>query len=250
MAIIIKTKDEIELMRESGKILAEILKNLSAFVKIGMSTHEINVYAEKLMHNYNVQPSFKGFHGYPAALCTSVNEQVVHSIPSEKKILKDGDILTIDCGVLYKGFHSDSAVTLFIGNVQEDVKEFVYIVKKALYETISKIKEGEYLNIIGDTIQKIIEEQHGFSVVKELTGHGIGRQLHEDPYIVNYKEKSPGPVLKAGMTIAIEPIVAMGSGKIRTLKDKWTIITQDGLPACQWEHTVVVTKTGAEILTK
>jgi len=249
MAIIIKTKDEIQLMREGGKILAEILRKLAEFSKIGISTMDINNYAEKLMKEYQVKPSFKDFHGYPASLCASVNEEVVHSIPSPQKILKDGDILTLDCGVIYKGFHTDSAVTVLIGKVPKKVKEFVFVVKKALYETISQIKDGVNLNVIGDTVQKLVEEKHGFSVVKELTGHGIGRQLHEDPFIVNYKERSPGPILKEGMTIAIEPIVAMGSGKIRTLKDSWTIVTQDKLPACQWEHTIVVTKTGAEILT-
>lgn len=249
MAIIIKTQEEIAIMKEGGKILAEILRTLSDYAKIGMSTLELNDYAEKLMKRFNVKPSFKGFNGYPASLCTSVNDQVVHSIPSQKQILKDGDILTIDCGVIYKGFHTDSAVTILLGNVPEHVKEFVFAVQKALQEAISKIKEGINLNVIGDTVQKYIEEKHGYSVVKELTGHGIGRQLHEDPHIVNYKENNPGPILKEGMTLAIEPIVAMGSGAIRTLTDNWTIVTQDGLPACQWEHTIVVTRTGCEIIT-
>jgi methionyl aminopeptidase len=249
MAIIIKTKEEIQIMREGGKILAAILKKLAEFCEPGKSTMDVNKYAEKLMEEFHVKPSFKDFHGYPASICASLNEEVVHSIPSPQKKLKDGDIFTIDCGVLYKGFHTDSAVTVFIGNVPEKVKEFVFVVRKALYEAISKVRDGVYLNVIGDAVQKFIEDKYGYSVVKELTGHGIGRKLHEDPFIVNYKERSPGPVLKEGMTIAIEPIAAMGSGNIRTLKDNWTIVTQDNLPACQWEHTIVVTKTGAEILT-
>ena len=161
MAIIIKTPEEIEIMKEGGKILAEILRTLSDYAKIGMSTRELNDYAEKLMKDFKVQPSFKDFHGYPASLCTSVNEQVVHTIPSRKQILKDGDILTLDCGVLHKGFHTDAAVTVFIGNVQKEVKDFVFVGRKCLQEALSKIKEGIYLNVIGDTIQKFTEEKHG-----------------------------------------------------------------------------------------
>jgi len=249
MAITIKTQEEIEIMKQGGKILAEILRTLSDYAKIGMSTQELNDYAEKLMKDFNVKPSFKDFNGYPASLCTSINEQVVHTIPSPKQILKDGDILTLDCGVIHKGFHTDAAVTVLIGNVPEAVRNFVFVGRKCLQEVLTKIKEGIYLNVIGDTIQKFIEEKHGYSVVKELTGHGIGRHLHEDPFIVNYKERSPGPLLKAGMTLAIEPIIAMGSGDIRTLSDNWTIVTQDRLPACQWEHTIVVTQNGCEIIT-
>jgi len=249
MAIIIKTAEEIAIMKEGGKILAEILRTLGDYAKIGMSTRELNDYAEKLMKDFKVIPSFKDFNGYPASLCTSINEQVVHTIPSPKQILKDGDILTLDCGVIHKGFHTDAAITVFIGNVKKEIKDFVFVGRKCLQEALSKIKEGVYLNVIGDAVQKFTEEKHGYSVVRELTGHGIGRRLHEDPYIVNYKEKSPGPILKAGMTLAIEPIIAMGSGNIKTLSDNWTTVTQDGLPACQWEHTIVVTKTGYEIIT-
>lgn len=248
MAIIIKTPEEIEIMRESGHILATILNELKNFSEIGRTTKQIDEYAEKLMKKYGVLASFKDYRGFPATICTSVNEQVVHTIPNDT-LLKDGDILTIDCGVLHKGFHSDSAITLFIGNVSEPVKEFCFVVKKSLKEAISKIKPGVHLNVIGDTVQKIVEDQHGYSIVKELTGHGIGKQLHEDPFVVNYKENSKGPELKEGMTLAIEPIAAMGSGEILTLKDQWTIVTADKMPSCQWEHTIVVTKDGAEILT-
>lgn len=249
MAITIKTPEEIKLMRESGKILAQVLQDIKEFTEIGKTTKQLDEYAEKLMKKYKVQPSFKGYHGFPAILCTSVNEQVVHTIPSNY-ILKDGDILTVDCGVIHKGFHSDSAITILLGQVPEKTKEFVYVVRKALMEGISKVKEGVNLNVIGSSIQKIVEGQHGYSVVKELTGHGIGKQLHEDPYIVNFRELSPGPVLKEGMTLAIEPIVAMGDSQTITLNDNWTIVTADKMPACQWEHTILVTKDGAEILTQ
>lgn len=249
MAIIIKTPEEIELMREGGKILASLLREISGYAEVGRTTNELNTFAENLIKKHGVKASFKDYKGFPATVCTSINEQVVHTIPSER-VLENGDILTVDCGVLYKGFHTDSAVTILIGDVPEKVKEFVFVVKKALEEAISKIKEGTALNVIGDTIQKIVEQKHGYSVVKELTGHGIGRQLHEDPFIINFKEHSQGPILKEGMILAIEPIVAMGSGNILTLKDNWTIVTEDKMPACQWEHTVAVTKPGVEILTK
>lgn len=249
MAIIIKSPEEIKIMRESGRILATILSELENFAEVGRTTKEIDNYSEKLFKKYQIQASFKGYKGFPATICASVNEQVVHSIPNERK-LENGDILTIDCGVLYEGFHSDSAITIFIGDVNAKVKEFVFVVKKALYSAIEKIKPGTRLNVIGETVQKIVEDQHGYSVVKELTGHGIGRQLHEDPFIINYKDNSTGPILKEGMTLAVEPIVSMGTSQIITLNDGWTIVTADKLPACQWEHTVAVTKDGVEILTK
>ena len=249
MAITIKSPKEIEIMREAGRILATILHEIEVFSAVGKTTKELNDFAEKKMKQYNVKPSFKGYQGFPAALCTSVNEQVVHTIPGDYK-LKDGDILTVDCGVLYKGFHSDSAITILLGNVPEKTKEFVFVVKKALYAAIDKVKPGTPLNTIGTTIQKIVENTHGYSIIKELTGHGIGRKLHEDPFIVNFRDYASGPMIKEGMTIAIEPIVAMGESSIITLDDKWTIITADKMPSCQWEHTIAVTANGAEILSK
>lgn len=248
MAITIKTQEEIEIMREGGKILSTILTELENYTQAGKTTKQIDDYAASLMQKFGVKPSFKGYRGFPGIICASVNEEVVHSIPGDR-VLKDGDIFTIDCGVYHKGFHTDSARTVLIGNVPEKTKEFVFVVKKTLKEVISKIKEGVSLNIIGETVQKIVEGQHGYSVIRELTGHGIGRQLHEDPFICNYQQYNAGPILKAGMTLAIEPIVAMGSRQINTLKDGWTVVTADKLPACQWEHTILVTKSGAEILT-
>jgi len=249
MAITIKTPEEIEIMRESCNILAHVLQDIKDFTEIGRTTKQLDDYAETLMKKYKVKPSFKGYQGFPAILCTSVNEQVVHTIPSDY-ILRDGDILTVDCGVIHKGFHSDAAITIMLGNVPEKTKEFVSVVKKALYAAIRELKDGVNLNVIGSTIQRIVETEHGYSVVKDLTGHGIGRNLHEDPFIVNFREISPGPMLKEGMTIAIEPIVAMGEGQTLTLDDNWTIVTADKMPACQWENTVLITKDGAEILTE
>jgi methionyl aminopeptidase len=249
MAITVKNTEEIAIMREGGKILARILKKLKNHIKPGVTTKELDAYAEKLFRQYAVTPSFKDYKGFPANICASVNEEVVHTIPSDKA-LKDGDIITIDCGVYYKGFNTDSAITVFVGNVPEKTKEFVFVIRKALMEAISKLKEGVAVSVIGDTIQKIVEEKHGYSIIKELTGHGVGRKLHEDPLILNYREYSKGPVLKEGNTIAIEPIASMGSPLITTKKDGWTVVTDDSLPSCQWEHTVLITKNGCEILTK
>jgi len=249
MAIIIKTPEELAIMREAGKILHNVLQEIDKFTEIGKSTKDIDQYAEKLIKKYGCEASFKGYKGFPATICSSVNEQVVHTIPSPNMILKDGDILTVDCGVYYKGFHSDSAITMLVGNVDPKVKEFVFVVRKALNEGIARIKPGTKLNVIGETIQKIVEDKHGYSIIKELTGHGIGRELHEDPYVLNYKDHTNNIVLKEGMTLAIEPIVAMGGAEIVTLSDQWTIITADKMPACQWEHTVAVTKDGCEVLT-
>ncbi|MBU1446483.1 type I methionyl aminopeptidase [Patescibacteria group bacterium] len=250
MKIIIKKPEEIKLMRESGRILATIFQELTNFVKPGMSTKDVDKYAETLTRKFNVKPAFKGYQGFPGVICASVNENVVHSIPTKDRILKDGDIFTIDCGVIYKGWYSDSAITLLIGDVDPKVKEFVSVVKKALYMAIEKVKPGLPINIIGETIQKYVEGKHGYSIVKELTGHGIGRQLHEDPFVFNFADKGNSPIMKEGMTIAIEPIANMGSGKIKTLRDKWTVISADKSMSCQWEHTIAITKNGAEILTQ
>lgn len=248
MAIVIKTEQEIAAMREGGKLLLKILKKLKNFTEPGITTEEINKYAEKLFKQYGVEASFKGYNGFPASICTSINEEVVHTIPSDK-ILKNGDIITIDCGVCHKGLHTDSAITIFIGDVPEKVKEFVFVVRKALLLAISKIKSGVPVAVIGDVIQDVVEEKHGYSIIRELTGHGVGRKLHEDPLIVNYKTFDKKQILKEGMTIAIEPIASMGTGSIKTLDDGWTIVTKDKMPACQWEHTVLIKKDGCEILT-
>ena len=248
MTIIIKTPEEIQIMREGGKILATILNNIKEYAEIGMTTKDLDNYSTKLFQKYGVKPSFNGYKGFPANLCTSINEQVVHTIPCDR-ILNDGDILTIDCGVYHKDFHTDAAITILMGNVQPDIQEFVYVVRKALNKGIGKIRKGVHFNVIGETIEKYINK-HGYSIVKELTGHGIGRQLHEDPFIPNHKENKKGAIIEEGMTFAIEPIVNMGKHKIKTEKDKWTIRTLDGLPSCQWEHTIAMTEKGVEILTK
>lgn len=243
----IKTPAEIAVMREGGRILAEILHTLAVQTRIGMRTQELNLLAETLIANKNAIPSFKGYKGYPSALCVSVNEEVVHAIPGER-VLNDGDIVSIDCGIFYKGFHTDSAVTILLGNVPLGVKKFVYVVQEALNKTVKIIKPGVHVGDIGFTIQQHVES-NGYSVIKDFIGHGLGKNLHEAPEVPNFGKKGKGPALIPGMTIAIEPIIAMGTRFIDTKKDQWTAITRDNAPACQIEHTIAITVSGCEILT-
>jgi methionyl aminopeptidase len=243
----VKTPEEIKSMREGGHILAEILHELAISTKIGMSTAELDVKAEALMGKYNVAPSFKHYHGYPASICTSINEGVVHGIPG-KRTLNDGDIITIDCGVFHKGLHTDAAVTIMLGNVKPEVKKFVDTVQKSLEKAVGLIKPGVTVGDIGFAIQSLVES-NGYSVVRDFTGHGVGRELHEPPEICNFGKKGKGALLVPGMTIAIEPIIAMGARFIDIMKDTWTAVTRDGSPACQVEHTLVVTPSGCEVLT-
>lgn len=243
----IKTPAEISAMREGGKMLAEILHELALATKIGLKTGELAVKAEAMMSRFNVIPSFKGYRGFPAAICTAVNEQVVHGIPGNY-VLSDGDIISIDCGIFHKGLHTDAAVTIMLGNVKPEVRTFVQIVQKGLQKALSIINPGIHVGDIGYVIQQWIES-HGYSVVRDFVGHGIGKSLHEDPEVPNLGKKGKGPVLVPGMTIAIEPIIAMGKGFIDTLPDRWTAITRDTMPACQIEHTVAITPSGCEILT-
>lgn len=244
----IKTPEEIAAMRECGKILAEILHELALFAKIGMRTGELNLKAETLMAHANVAPSFKGYHGYPAVICTSINEEVVHGIPG-KRILKNGDIISIDCGVIHKGLHTDAAVAVMLGNVKPEVQMFVKTVQQSLEKGLAQIRPGAKTGDIGFAVQQWIE-LHGYSVVRDFIGHGVGRQLHEEPEVPNCGKKGKGPVLLPGMVIAIEPIIAMGSRFVDILADNWTAVTRDGSPACQVEHTVAITPSGYEVLTK
>lgn len=244
----LKTPVQIAAMREGGKILAEILHELAVSIKPGMRTEELNIKAEAAMSRFNVDPSFKGYHGFPASICTCINEEIVHGIPGKRE-LSDGDIISIDCGIIYKGMHTDSAVAVMIGNVDPAVKKFVKITQLALEKAIAAVKPGNYIGDIGFAIQNLIES-HGYSIIREYTGHGVGVALHESPEIPNCGKKGKGPLLVPGMTLAIEPIIGMGKRFSDVLKDDWTAVTRDGLPACQIEHTLVVTSSGCEVLTK
>jgi methionyl aminopeptidase len=248
MPIIIKTQAEIELMRKSGKILAEVLEQVCKLAKAGMSTFELDEFAEKFIIDHDAQPSFKGYSGFPATLCTSINEEIVHGIPNKNRILKEGDLLTIDCGVTYKGMITDAARSIGIGIISKEKQRLINTANKALSKAIDAIKPNIHLGVISRTIEDVITKE-GFKVISDLTGHGVGRSLHEDPIVLNYYDGKPGPLLKVGMTLAIEPIFSAGTREMIELSDKWTLITDDHSCAVQAENTILITENGCEILT-
>ena len=243
----IKTPQEIEIMSEGGKILAAIVKKLAEAVKSGGTTSYLEKLARELVLSYGVKPSFLGFDGYPAALCTSVNDEIVHGVPSGR-VLKDGDLLKLDMGVLYQGFHTDSAITVVVGEGDEAKKKLLNVTKEALRIGISKAKVGNTLGDIGSAIQKYVEK-NGFNVVRDLVGHGIGKELHEPPQVMNYGEAGTGPELVEGMVIAIEPMVVTGDWRIKNSKDGFGFVTKDGGLAAHFEHTVAITEKEPLVLT-
>lgn len=248
MNISVKDDQEIAIMREGGKILGQILHEASGTVKAGNTTEEINKVVEHLIDKYNVRASFKGFNGFPASVCVCINNEVVHGIPGDA-VLKDGDIVTLDCGVFHKGFHTDSALTLPVGKVSEDVLKLIKTAEMALQNAIKIAQPGIKTGDLGIMIQQTVEKQ-GFSIIHELTGHGIGQNVHEDPPVFNFNNRGHSPILQPGMTIAIEPIISAGGSKIKLAKDGWTYLTMDNSLATQAEHTIAITGNGAEILTK
>jgi methionyl aminopeptidase len=244
----IKTPEEIEIMRQGGAVLKEVFEKIAPMVKAGISTWELDQFAENVIRSTpGATPGFKGYRGFPATLCTSVNEEVVHSIPKKNVILQDGDIIGVDCGVIYKGFYTDACRTYMVGNVAPEVFDFVNVTQQTLVKALKAVRAGGHIGDISAAIQKNLEE-HGYSPVIECTGHGVGRQLHEPPEILNVGKKKTGPVMEAGMVLAIEPISTMGSGKIMTADDDWTIITADRSLSAHFEHTVLVTEKGYEII--
>ncbi len=234
-------------MRASAKILRAVHERMREMAKSGMSLLEMDAVAEDLIRTAGATPSFKGFHGFPASLCTMINEQVVHGIPSDY-VLRDGDLLSLDCGVHFKGFHSDAAFSLVIGGAEANSRseKFQKEVKNALKKGCAAAKAGNKMSEIGKAVENYIN-QTPYSIIKEYTGHGIGKNMHEDPHVYNYFRKEDDLILKEGMTICIEPIIAEKKPKCLTLKDNWTVITADGADACQWEHCGVITKNGLEI---
>lgn len=239
-------------MRKAGEILAKVLDILEEAAKPGVSTAELDLLAYETISLYGAKPSFKGFNGFPASICTSLNDEVVHGIPSKDRILKEGDLLKIDVGVELEGLHTDAARTFIVGcsqQVDSKILSLIKITKEALQEGIKVAREGNRVGDIGFTIQKFVEEK-GFSVVKALTGHGIGRSLWEDPPVPNYGKKGTGVVLRAGMTLAIEPMVNMGGDEVYTAQDGWTVKTVDGSLSAHFEHTIAITEEGNIILTK
>lgn len=248
MKIGIKNKEEIKIMKEGGKILGIILSELEKMIVPGMDSITIDQKAESLMKNYGVMPSFKGYHGFPNVICACVNEEVVHGIPNHY-VYKQGDLITIDCGIIYKKFHLDSAISKGAGAIDSEKQKFLNTAEKALKKAIEAARPGIRIHTISEIIQNTVEK-NGYSVVRDLVGHGIGYQLHEDPPVPNFKDDDLGPMLQEGMTIAIEPIITMGSFEIKTLKDRWTIVTKDGSLAAQVEHSIAITEKGSEILTR
>jgi len=249
MGINIKSDKEIESMRKGGKILAKVLELVMENAVAGISTKELDAMAEDFIIKNGGKPGFKGYGGFPATLCTARNEVIVHGIPHKDDILQEGDIFTADCGVIYEGFNTDAARSKGIGKVSPLKQKLLDTSKRALSETIDLIKPGLPLNEIGKNIEKIVNAA-GFKIIHDLTGHGIGRKLHESPHILNYYDGKPGPLLKAGMTLAIEPIFSASTHNMVTLKDGWTLATEDKSPSVQEENTILVTQNGCEILTQ
>ncbi|MFC6646796.1 type I methionyl aminopeptidase [Granulicella cerasi] len=248
MAIQIKSSAEIEKMRISGIALRKVHDAVKAVVRPGATTMDLERAAEAKVKELGVKPAFKGYGGYPAILCTSVNEQVVHGIPNDKKVLKEGDIVSVDCGVVVDGFFSDAAVTHKIGSVKPEVEKLLKVTEASLYAAIDKAVVGGRLFDIGHAVQSMCEAE-GYGVVREFVGHGIGRAMHEDPQVPNYGDAGKGPRLKAGMVLAIEPMINLGTDKVKVLEDGWTAITTDGSFSAHFEHTVAITKDGPVILT-
>jgi methionyl aminopeptidase len=246
--IICKSDAELELMREAGRIVADTHQLLSQSIRPGITTKELDQIAETYIRSQGATPSFKGYNGFPASICASVNEQLVHGFPSARK-LKDGDIISIDIGAKYQGYHGDSAWTYGVGEISDEAKRLLEVTEQSLYRGLAEAKPDVRLYTISHAIQVCIEEA-GFSVVREYVGHGIGAELHEDPQIPNYGMPDKGPRLKAGMVLAIEPMVNVGQRNVKTLEDNWTVVTVDGSLCAHFEHTVAITADGYEILTK
>ncbi len=248
-SIEIKSQREIAIMRQAAKIVATVLKEISERVKPGMTTADLDIYAEKRIREMGAVPSLKGYRGFPATLCTSINNEAVHGIPSHKGVIQFGDVLKVDTCAYYQGFHGDSCITIAVGEVSPEAAKLIRVTEEALYKGIEQVKAGNYLMDIAGAVQDHVEA-NGFSVVEDLTGHGVGRTLHEEPTVFHFRTRQlPNVKLRSGMTLTVEPIVSVGSKDTSLLPDDWTMVTVDNSLAAQFEHTVVVTEDGCEILT-
>jgi methionyl aminopeptidase len=249
MAIMCKSATEIDKMRNSGRIVRQVLDAAVAAVKPGVTTMDLENVAAAKIEELGAKPAFKGYYDYPCVLCTSVNQEIVHGIPSEKRTLKDGDIVSIDCGVVLDGYYSDSAVTVPVGNhVNPEIKKLLDVTKASLDRAIQAARIGSTVGDVGATVQEMVEA-NGFSVVREFVGHGIGTRLHEEPQVPNYGTRGHGPRLREGMVLAIEPMVNIGKPETRLLDNRWTAVTVDGSYSAHFEHSVAVTKSGPVVLT-
>ncbi len=245
----IKSSREVEIMRKSSHIVAIVLSEINKLVKPGMSTGDLDKYAEERIREMGALPSFKGYHGFPGSICASINNEVVHGIPNPKRIIKSGDLLKVDTGAFYDGYHGDSCITICVGDVSDEAKKLSRVAQESLMEGLSQVKANNSLLDIAGAIEDHVKKNN-FSVVEDYTGHGVGRNLHEEPSVFNFRTNDlPNIKLRAGMTLAIEPILNAGDKSCKTLKDQWTVITKDGSLSAQWEHTILVTNKGYEILT-
>lgn len=248
MPVTIKSAREIALMTEAGRILEIVLDELEKALRPGISTKEIDRLGEEIIRSYDCIPSFLNYNGYPASICVSVNDEVVHGIPNNKRVLHDGDIVSLDAGVIYQGYHSDAARTYGVGNISDAASELIRATKESFFEGIKYAREGNYLFEISAAIDKYISAK-GYGIVRDLCGHGIGRHLHEAPEIPNFAQKRKGLKLQAGMTLAIEPMINMGTYEVNWLEDDWTVVTKDGSLSAHYENTVLITNSDPVLLT-
>ena len=245
----IKSAREVKIMRQASHIVATVLREVMGMVEPGQTAGDIDAYAEKRIREMGATPSFKGYHGFPASICASINNEVVHGIPSPKRVIRQGDLLKVDTGAYFEGYHGDSCITICVGDATQEAQTLSRVAKEALMAGLSQVKAGNTLLDIAGAVEDHVKA-NGFSVVEDYTGHGVGRNLHEEPSVFNFRtDELPNVTLRPGMTLAIEPILNAGSKACRTLRDQWTVVTRDGSLSAQWEHTVLVTSDGCEILT-
>ena len=247
MAVTIKSAREIDIMRQAGKILAQVHDELEKSIKPGMSTKDVDVLGEKIIRNFGCIPSFLDYNGYPASICVSVNDEVVHGIPNAHRILFEGDIVSLDAGVIYKGYHSDAARTHGVGQISNEAQKLIDVTKQSFFEGIKFAKEGYHLHDISNAIDAYVSK-FGYGIVRDLVGHGIGTSLHEDPQIPNFRQIRRGVKLRAGMTLAIEPMINLGRRDVEWLEDDWTVVSEDGSLSAHYENTVLITEGEPEIL--
>ena len=245
----IKSAREVKIMRQASHIVATVLREVMGMVEPGQTTGDIDAYAEKRIREMGATPSFKGYHGFPASICASINNEVVHGIPNAKRVIRQGDLLKVDTGAYFEGYHGDSCITICVGDASEEAQTLSRVAKDSLMAGLGQVKAGNTLLDIAGAVEDHVKA-NGFSVVEDYTGHGVGRNLHEEPSVFNFRtDELPNVTLRPGMTLAIEPILNAGSKACRTLRDQWTVVTRDGSLSEQWEHTVLVTSDGCEILT-
>lgn len=248
MAVTIKSAREIGLMKESCRLLAQVHQELEHAIRPGMTTMDIDILGDTLIRKMGCVPNCKDYHGYPASICVSVNDEVVHGIPSRKRVLKEGDIVSLDTGLIYKGYHSDAARTHGVGQISEEARKLIEVTKQSFFEGIKMAKDGNHLHDISNAIDAYIRP-YGYGIVRDMVGHGIGTSLHEDPQIPNFAQKRKGIRLQAGMTLAIEPMINIGRPDVEWLDDDWTVVTEDGSLSAHYENTVLITEGEPEILT-